>query len=64
MQKDISNEHGLPIFDVQGTDNIDNTSKRYPEQRFYLFIFLREKDFCLLLLICENFKQVSSSTCS
>ena len=42
MQKDINNEHGLPIFDVQGTDNIDNTSKRYPEQRFYLFIFERE----------------------
>lgn len=43
MQKDISNEHGLPIFDVQGTDNVDNTSKCYPEQRF-LFIYFSERE--------------------
>lgn len=54
MQKDISNEHGLPIFDVQRADNMDNTCKCYLEQRFYLFIFLREKDFCLLLPICDK----------
>ena len=28
--------------------------KCYLEQRFYLFIFLREKDFCLLLPICDK----------
>lgn len=33
MQKDVDNEQGLPLFDLQGL-NVNNASKSNLEQRF------------------------------
>lgn len=61
MQKDISNEHGLPIFDVQRADNMDNTWQMLSWTKI-LFIYFSERE--RFLSPTSYLWQVSSSACT
>lgn len=34
MQRNVGNENGSPIFDLQGVDNVDNISQCNLKQRY------------------------------